>query len=210
MRILTFNSKGGCGKSLLAREIIAAPKAEQTVIIEIDTLNKTQLTYKKYFKDVIELDKDSIKDLLIYLNEYNDCVIDVGADNLTITIDTLVKYQLFDDIDLVVIPLTSGRTDCENALKTYSMIKKLTDNIMFAFSRFNEEEKLEDQYPVFFKNIKNIKNIDIKYIEKNHITVTDSDIFLEAQNEKQLVINLAKEINYKEQALEAKKRGRDG
>ena len=202
MRILTFNSKGGCGKSLLAREVIAAPNAEQTVIIEIDTLNKTQLTYQNDFKAVIELDKANIQDLLIHLNEHDNCVVDVGADNLTTTLNTLVKYQLFDDIDLVVIPMTSGRTDCENALKTYATIKSFTDKIMFAFSRFNEDEKLEDQYQVFFNNI---EESGIKSIENNFITITDSDIFLDAQNQKELVINLAKEVNYKKQALAAKK-----
>jgi len=204
MRILTFNSKGGCGKSLLAREVIAAPTAKQTVIIEIDTLNKTQLTYKKDFKAVIELDKVNIQDLLIHLNEHDNCVVDVGADNLTATLNTLVKYQLFDDIDLVVIPLSSGRTDCENALKTYATIKEFTDKIIFAFSRFNRDEKLEDQYQVFFNNI---QKAGIKSIENNYITVVDSDIFLDAQNQKELVVNLAREVNYKKQALEAKKAG---
>jgi hypothetical protein len=202
MRILAFNSKGGCGKSLLAREVIAAPNAKQTVIIEIDTLNKTQLTYQKDFKEVIELDKENIQDLLIHLNEHDDCVVDVGADNLTATLNTLVKYQLFNDIDLVVIPMTSGRTDCENALKTYATIKEFTDKIIFAFSRFNEDEKLEDQYQVFFNNA---QKAGIKSIENNFITVTDSDIFLDAQNQKELVVNLAKEIDYKKQALNAKK-----
>jgi len=47
----------------------------------------------------------------------------------------------------------------------------------------------------------------IKSIENNFITITDSDIFLEAQNQKELVINLAKDVDYKKQALEAKKDG---
>ena len=53
MRVLVFNSKGGCGKSLIAREVIAAPQAESMIIVEIDTLNTTQLVYKKDFKDVL-------------------------------------------------------------------------------------------------------------------------------------------------------------
>jgi hypothetical protein len=201
MRILVFNSKGGCGKSLLTREVIAAPNASDTVIVEIDTLNQTQLTYKTQFKNVIELDKSNIEELLILLNEHDNVVVDVGADNLTATLNTLVIYQLFDDIDLVIIPMSNGRTDCENALKTYTTIGEHTQNIIFAFSRRNEDEKLEDQYQVFFNNMQKagLKSIDGKYI-----TIRESDLFSDAQNEKELVINLAKEVDYKKEAMKAK------
>jgi len=201
MKILSFNSKGGCGKSLIAREIIAAPNAAQTVMIEIDQLNKTQLSYKKDFKEVIELDKNKIKELLIYLNEYDNCVIDIGVDNLTTTMKTLIDYQLFDELDLVVIPLTEGRTDCENALKTYMTISHYTNKIIFAFNKHDPEQTLEQQYPVFFNNIEkySIDNIDDK-----HIKIIDSSVFSDAQNNKLLVIEMAKEYDYKQQALLAK------
>jgi len=204
MRVLVFNSKGGCGKSLIAREVIAAPQAESMIIVEIDTLNTTQLVYKKDFKDVIELSKHNISDLLSILNEYDDVVIDVGADNLTDTLKILVDYQLFDDIDLVVIPMTQGRTDCENALKSYSVISRYIKNIMFAFSRYKEDEPIENQYQVFFSNIEKlgIKNVDDKYI-----TINDSEIFIDAQNEKELVITMALEVNYREQSIDAKNTG---
>ncbi|MCF7971161.1 MAG: hypothetical protein K9L22_08375 [Methylococcaceae bacterium] len=204
MRTLVFNSKGGCGKSLIAREVIAAPKAKEMIIVEIDTLNTTQLSYKKDFKDVIELSKQNINDLLSILNEHDEVVIDVGADNLTATLTVLVDYQIFEDIDLVVIPMTPGRTDCENALQSYSVISQYIKNIMFAFSRYKENENIEDQYQVFFKNMKErgLENIGGKYI-----TINDSEIFIDAQNAKELVINMAENIDYKGQALKAKNDG---
>ena len=205
MRILVFNSKGGCGKSLLTREIIAAPIAAETVIAEIDTLNQTQLTYKDKFKDVIELDKSNIKDLLIHLNSHEKLVIDVGADNLTTTLNTLVKYQLFDDIDMVIIPITSGRTDEINGLKTYVALTEHKTRIMFAFSRCIENEKLEDQYKVFFNNL---QKSGLKTIEGNYIVIRESDIFADAQNIKELVINMANSVDdHKKLALNAKANG---
>jgi len=174
------------------------------VIVEIDTLNTTQLPYKKDFKSVIELSKHNISDLLSILNEYDDVVIDVGADNLTDTLKVLVDYQIFDDIDLVVIPMTPGRTDCENALQSYSVISQYIKNIMFAFSRYKENEPIDDQYQVFFSNI---EKVGVEKLDEKYITINDSDLFIDAQNAKELVITLALEVNYKEQALEAKKSG---
>ena len=181
MRILIYNSKGGCGKSLLAREVIAAPNAEETVIVEIDELNLTQLAYEKYFKEIIELKKGNIKDLLMLLNKHENIIIDVGVDNLSDTLKVLVDYQLFDDIDLVVIPLTNGRTDGENALKTYSTISKFTKKIMFAFSRYDDSKSMEYQYQVFFNNI---GKVGIENINEKYITINESDIFTDAQNTK--------------------------
>jgi MinD-like ATPase involved in chromosome partitioning or flagellar assembly len=204
MRILVFNSKGGCGKSLVTREIIAAPKAKNFVIAEVDELNRTQAPYADRFKDVLQLSKKTVKELLIHLNDHDNIVIDVGADNLSAALQVLVEYNLFDDIDKVVIPLGPGRTDCENALKTYQAIIEHCNNIVFAFNRVDPDLPLEDQFPVFFNNaLRMIPELsdDMKVI------VTESDIFLDAQNEKKLVTELAENIDYKSAALTAKADG---
>ncbi len=162
------------------------------------------MNYQKDFKAVIELDKEHLPDLLIHLNALNDadhCVIDVGADHLSSTFNTLVAYQLFEDIDRVVIPMMPGRTDCENALKTYASIHAYTDQIVFALSRFNPNETLENQYPVFFNNAQKMK---VNWKDR-YVTIAESDLFFKAQNEKALVVNLAQEVDYKKQALAAKK-----
>ncbi|HIF9233432.1 TPA: hypothetical protein ACX6QG_003743 [Photobacterium damselae] len=204
MKTLVFNSKGGCGKSLVAREIIAAPNAKNIAIIEIDELNKTQLPYNSKFKAVVELKKEEIRELLIHLNEFENCVVDVGTNNLTDTIQTMIDYMLFDDIDQVVIPLGLGRSDSENALKTYKALSQYCDNIKFAFTNFNHQEKFEEQYQVFFANVsKYIKNFNDDY----YIKVPSSDVFLDAQNAKKLVTELAENIDHKSAAIAAKLNG---
>lgn len=203
MRYLVFNSKGGCGKSTLTREVIAAPFGKDITIIEIDELNKTQEPYSERFNSVIELRKDEIKDLLIHLNEHDNAVIDVGADNLSATLQTMVEYMLFDDIDKVIIPMGHGRSDSENALKTYNAISKHCDNVMFSFT-LNTEEPLESQYPVFFSNVeKFIKG----FSEKDYVTIHQSDVFLDAQHSRKLVLELAEDIDHKSAALTAKSEG---
>ena len=204
MRFLVFNSKGGCGKSLVTREIVAAPLADTMVIAEIDELNRTQAPYSDRFKEVIQLKKETVKDLLIHLNEHDDIVIDVGADNLSATLQILVEYNLFEDIDKILIPLGPGRSDSENALKTYNATKDHCDNILFIFTRADPELPLEDQYPVFFNNAKKV----IPGLSDDQIVrIDESDIFIDAQHQKKLVTELASEVDYKSAAMTAKEQG---
>ena len=204
MRYLVFNSKGGCGKSLITREIIAAPFCKDIVIAEIDSLNKTQQPYADSFKAVIELSKEDIRKLLIHLNEHENIVIDVGADNLSTTLQAMRDYHLFDDIDKLIIPLGLGRTDSENALKTYKAISPLCDNIIFAFTNFNQDESIESQYPVFFSNVSKVVP---NFTDKDYVTINASSVFHDAQHDKKLVVEMAQEVDYKSAAIAAKKEG---
>lgn len=204
MRILVFNSKGGCGKSLVTREIIAAPKANDFVIAEVDELNQTQAPYTNRFKDVLQLSKATVKELLIHLNDHDNIVIDVGADSLSATLQALIEYNLFDDIDKIVIPLGPGRTDCENALKSYQALINNCSNIVFAFNRVDPYLLLEEQFPVFFNNA---QKIIPELSDEMKVIITESDIFLDAHNQKKLVTELAENIDYKAAALTAKNKG---
>lgn len=204
MKYYVFNTKGGCGKSLITREVIAAPYGKNIVIAEVDELNNTQRPYRDRFKDVIELKKYEIKDLIIHLNEHDNIVVDVGADNLSATLQTMVEYSLFDDIDKAIIPLIPGRSESENALKTYDEISQYCDNIMFVLTKFNPSEPVENQYPVFFKYAKSDIN---NFSEDMYVTINDSDIFLDAQHDKKLVLELAENVDHKSAAITAKNDG---
>jgi len=203
MRLLVFNSKGGCGKSTVSREVVAGPNASDYVLIEIDELNRTQSRYADSFKSVELLKKEEIPTLLTLLNEHDNVVVDVGADNITATLDAILSYGLFEDIDRVIIPMKAGRTDCENALKTYKYIKPHCDSIKFAFVERNNNEPLEEQYSVFFKNMKKLINID-KLSDNDFATIDSSDAFIDAQDTRELVVDIAKGPDYKAQALKAK------
>lgn len=201
---LIFNTKGGCGKSLIAREVIAGPKASDFVIVEIDPLNKSQLSYSSSFKAVIEIGKDNIEEVLIALNEHDNVVIDVGVDSLSDTVERLVDYQVFEDIHCLVIPLTPGRTDEENALSTYKTIAPLCLKTVFVFNRYDKTMSLEEQFPVFFRNVaKIIPDFNIN----DHGTLPESGLFPDAQNDRVLVAEMAQQATYKVDALAAKEAG---
>jgi|GEM_PF-6676185 len=200
MKYLVFNSKGGCGKSTVSREIIGGPLRKDMVLIEIDELNKTQKPYANSFKSVIELSKDNIRDLFIHINENNNVIIDVGIDNISKTIDTMTEYDLFSDIDKLVIPMNRGRSDDENAIKTYDRLRNDFDNIMFVFMVDNEKD-LEYEHSVFFNNINKVMS---NFSEKDYVTISKSNVFIDAQNEKKLVLEIADGLDYKSLAFEAK------
>lgn len=206
MRYLVFNTKGGCGKSLVAREVIAAPQAADIVVVEIDKLNTSQSPYKNSFKKVIQLTKNNVEEILIHMNDHDNIVIDVGTDDITAVYDKLVAYDLLELIDKVIIPLMPG-TQEKNALNSYNSIKKYCKNIMFAFVNFNDEEPLKDQFPIFLKFIKE----DFPdFSEKDYVEIRHSDIFRDAQHQPgsaKLVTELAREVDYVTAALTARKQG---
>lgn len=204
MNIFVFSTKGGVSKSLIAREIISAPKAKDVVIVEVDELNKTQQTYKDSFKDIITLNKENIRELLVILNEHDKVIVDIGVNDLTEALTTMIEYQIFEDIDKVVIPLTAGRSDTENAFKTYNVISQHSENIMFALGRYNQSERLETQFSIFFDNAK--KKLP-HLSEDNYVVINESELFTDAQKAKRLVVDMAEQIDYKTDALKAKKAG---
>jgi len=204
MKHFIFCTKGGVGKSLVAREIVAGPDAKNYVMVEIDELNQTQAPYQSSFNKIIELSQNNIKDLLILFNEHKDLIVDVGVDNLSATIQTFVDYDLFSEIDQVVIPLFNGRTDCENALKSYSLIQPYCNNIKFVLGRAGYDS-IESQFSIFFKNIRKIKK---DFSSKDFIVIYESEVYIDAQNEKRLVSEIALDNqDYKQNALDAKQAG---
>ena len=150
------------------------------------------------------MNQNNIKDLLVICNEHDKLISDVGVDNLSATMQTFVDYQLFDEIDQVIIPLFNGRTDSENALKSYTMIQPFCNNIKFVLGRASYEP-IESQFSIFFKNIRKIKK---GFSLKDFVVIYESDIYIDAQNQKRLVTEIAAdEHQYKLKALDAKHDG---
>jgi len=205
MKTLVFTTKGGSGKSFTAREMIAGPRAHEFIMVEIDELNKTQAAYASSFKKVVELTQNNIKELLILCNEYDDLIIDVGVDNISATIQTFIDYDLFVEIDQVVIPLFNGRTDCENALKSYSLIQPYCEHIKFILGRATAEDEIQSQFSVFFNNIKTVMP---DFCRRDYFVIYESDTYIDAQNQKKLLSEVALDHTaYKQGALDAKRSG---
>jgi len=208
MKVLVFNTKGGSAKSLTAREIISAPIAKEITIIEVDALNETQLAYKDSFKDVIEINKNDTSALIKILLKEDNLVVDVGVGDLEDSFNKFVTQDLFSLFDKIVIPLSRGRTNGANAVKTYIAIcnhVKDSGQIMFAFSRRDPNKKIEDQYRSFFTHAKkHIKH----FSEKMYVEINDSEIFDEAEEEEKLISEIANdERDFRKEALEKLKAG---
>lgn len=189
-KTLVYNSKGGVGKSLITREIVAGPKASETVIVEIDKLNKTQEGYKKHFKEVIVLGRENVKDCLKPLISEEHVVVDVGADALSDAIKAIRNYEIFDFIDLIVIPLIPGRSEAQNAIQIYRSMSKYHNNVLFAFNRYKPGVPLEEQYDVFASSFE--KFIGRKLEEKDYIVIEEVEEFKYAQTKQDIIANMVK------------------
>jgi MinD-like ATPase involved in chromosome partitioning or flagellar assembly len=205
-KVLVYVSKGGVGKSLTAREIVAGPMAKSTVIVEIDPLNKTQMNYKEHFKEVVVLNNSNAQKALNYLIKEDNVVIDIGADSLSDGMASIKNYSLLDYIDVVVIPIIPGRSEAQNALLIYSRLTEAgCENIKFVFNRRDPEKPLEEQYFVFFQNFEHKLGRSIR--EDEYAVVEEIEEFDFAQTHRSIVANLATSESYIEAALEADKAG---
>jgi hypothetical protein len=168
INILVMNLKGGAGKS--TNSTIIASYLKGAKLIEIDKINESASKIKSdaYFTssqiDFKHERENSFFEFEEMLLSDGIKIIDVGAVKLEILHNSLVNANLYDMIDLIVIPAMDGRDDFNVAM---NFVKTLKDNqflpmdkIMFSFNRFNNHEYStpEDQYDNFFDNAKVLKD----------------------------------------------------
>lgn len=185
MKILSMNLKGGASKSTNAS--IIASFLPHTTIYEFDRINETaeKIKTKHYKSEQIDFNNSDSVSFINFENKLIDCkddenmIIDVGAIKLADFFKAFSITRLFSEIDLLIIPMMDGADDYRVAYKMLSALKRdglLPEKILFALSRFNEEEYdiKEYQFTTLFKNKKLLKkefNIDI---DKQSFTINDS------------------------------------
>lgn len=168
--ILIYNGKGGASKSTNSN--IIASNIKDVVLIEIDKVNETQSDIKGDF-EVIQVDfshenEQSFLEFENLLLEDKNTVIDIGASKIDIFHACMMKANLYDLIDLLIVPGMDGYDDFNTALDLLTTLKGIipAEKIIFSFNRFNEHEysSSEEQFDNFFNNkelIKNTFNIDL-------------------------------------------------
>lgn len=163
--ILSINLKGGAGKTTGAS--IISSYIENVTLIEIDKINQSdkRIDSNGYY-DSIQIDFNKETDESFYkfenmLLDDNIKVIDVGAVKLESFHKSMKIADLYNTIDLVVIPSMDGADDFSVAMDYLESIKDdiLPEKIMFGFNRYNDNEyqNVEEQFDSFFDNKKVIK-----------------------------------------------------
>lgn len=183
--LLTMNLKGGAGKSTVAS--IVASYLKDATLIEIDKINETasRIDSKEYYKSQqLDFRNENDNGFLEFENMLlNDGVnvIDVGAVMLSIFHNAMSVANLYDLIDVIIIPAMDGKDDfvvAMNFLKTLQNENVDPSKIIFAFGRYNVHEynTVADQFDIFFDNKELILNnfgIDIEN-EENYFVIADN------------------------------------
>ncbi len=188
--ILLFNGKGGASKSTNSN--IIASHIKHSLLVENDIINETQSDIKGNF-EVVQIDfnhenQQSFLDFENMLLEDRNTIIDIGASKISIFHEAMLKSNLYDTIDLLIIPCMDGYDDFSTALDLLTTLKDVipSDKIIFSFNRFNEYEysNIFEQFDNFSQNkllIKDTFNIDLED-ENNYYVLKDSRAIKYARN----------------------------
>jgi len=184
MNILYINLKGGAGKTTGAS--LTSSYIDNTTLIEIDKINQSdnRIDNNGYYKSMqIDFNRETDDNFFKFENmllEEGIKVIDVGAVKLEIFHKAMGVADLYNTIDLLIIPAMDGADDFLVAMDYLESIKDDIEpnKIMFGFNRFNdsEYESIEEQFDSFFDNVKIIKKkygIDLAN-ENNYYVLKDS------------------------------------
>jgi hypothetical protein len=211
--ILSMNLKGGCAKTAIAS--ITAGYLHNSMLIEMDTINQSdkKINSKDYYESIqmdflTELDEQFFKFERILRKSDKNIIIDVGANKLSTFHKSMVTNDLYQYIDLFLIPCMDGSDDFNVAMDFLESIKDhvdLENKVIFVFNRFNEYEysSVENQFDQFFDNAKIIQkkykvdlcnesnyfaikdSLAIKYARRNAITIKElCDTNLDSINQK--------------------------
>lgn len=204
--VLVYSSKGGVGKTTIASQCIAGPSAATTTVIEIDAFNKDHQAYRKVFKKVVQLEPHEIKNVLKYIVGDNEgVVIDNGAAFIDSTLDVFHEYDIYEDIDLIVIPTNNDRKECKRALK---MLANFTINgckTLIVFNKRKPEKALKEQFSFFFKELpKYDQGEPLNFVELPYDELLEED---DPETNITLVSELARLPSLKEEAKIARRNG---
>lgn len=183
MNILIYNFKGGCSKSTTSS--IVASYLHGATLIEVDHINQSdkRLDTDGYYKSIQLNWRDesskSFFDFESLILKQDTKIIDVGAVMLDKFHEGMKKSNLYDVIDLVIIPAMDGEDDFRVAAKFLVNIKAEipASKIMFGFNRFSKEyDTPQEQFDSFFDNKELLKkefDIDLDD-ENNWFVIKDS------------------------------------
>lgn len=183
MNILVINLKGGAAKT--TNSSIVASYLPNAKLIEIDKINQSDKKIKAKDYESIQLDfiNSSDENFIEFEGMLLDDgvkVIDVGAVKLEVFHQSMVSADLYNTIDLVIVPCMDGADDFQVAVNYLAAIQDQIDlkKVIFSFNRFNNHEysNPQEQFSSFFSKAKKIKEmfgIDIED-ESNYYVIKDS------------------------------------
>lgn len=181
LNILVINLKGGAAKSTNAS--IVASFLDGAKLIEIDKINESDSMIKTKDYESLQIDFIHENDEMFYefeaqLLNSGIKVIDVGAVKLEIFHKSMKQADLYNTIDLIIIPSMDGSDDYKVAVDYLATIKDdiNLNKVLFSFNRFNDHEypKVEDQFSSFFEKKEQLNKAFGIDLDENYYVIKDS------------------------------------
>jgi len=124
MKVAIINDSGNVGKSLLSRELFY-PKMENGIIIEVETSNSSSKKFAKNM-NIKKIYGDEFDTLFTLMYQYDNFVLDIGKSQIERFLKELKKSdEILDDIDLIIIPVTSDDKIQEDTLKLLEILDNM-------------------------------------------------------------------------------------
>jgi MinD-like ATPase involved in chromosome partitioning or flagellar assembly len=121
MKVALLNNSGNVGKTTISREVLAV-NMENPVLLEIETHNAGNESFKDYFSEYYKKSADEIDEIYEILAMNDEVVADVGASNMVEFFKKLSEYGIETIFDAMIIPVTSDVKQQKDTLKTISML----------------------------------------------------------------------------------------
>lgn len=207
-KCLVVNGKGGVGKSVTSRELLAA-NLDNAVLYEFDAANLSQKPYSdnKSFKVKCfcesDIDKFIVDDLM---DEDKSIIIDIGIENFSDILQMFYDNSLYDFLDVIFIPLNPSCQDsAKNAIKMYRFLETRTDTpIYFVFNKIDSAEPEQAQFQYFFEKADKNK---VKYAKRT-ISLPYCELLVKAQEVSKTLKALSDDTtDYRQKSLDARAAG---
>ena len=198
-KIMIINTKGGSSKSTFALQVAATyflKNGEAVKLIEFDDENRDSenFVYSSVKTKQIKVEdgkymSDTLREELLNGDDgYSNIIFDVGGNKTTIhVLNGFKKSMLFSKVDLIIIPMSGGSQDFQNAVKTYNLVKEFNIPIIFGLSRVRNLTRILSQYKDYFQY----------FVNEKYMVLTDSDVIDLSRELKKSVYEIGEDSEYK-------------
>ncbi|MES3022799.1 MAG: StbB family protein [Pseudomonadota bacterium] len=148
MKICVLNLSGNVGKTTLTAHLLGAfrPLAK---IISVESINNTDSTNIDSL-DVEEFDAKRFRDIYREVMIADDLIVDVGASNVAVFMEELIKYRsAAGEFDLIVIPTVPADKQQKDTIATIEWLSKLGidgKKIRVVFNQYSGAESIDRTY----------------------------------------------------------------
>ena len=198
-RIAVTNITGNVGKTTIAANVLA-PNMPSAKFIAVETINAAgdALGY-----DVEKFKGKEFSQVYAELAVAEDLILDIGASNVEEFMRRLTKFEDgHDEIDIFVIPVTAGKKEATESLKTVEMLSAAgvpPEKIRLIFNRV--EESVEDEFSTVLNYVKKHRNC----IADPECAIYESEIYdLMAARKQSLEQAMESTTNFKQELAAAR------